>query len=90
MNLFKRTIEKYGADMQIEVLIEECAELIKALQKMKRKKAGMPNANIDEGDIISEAVDVEIMIEQLKFIFLDKERWERIRRFKMNRMEARL
>lgn len=76
--------------MQIEVLIEECAELIKVLQKLKRMNMGTPNANVTCADVISEGVDVEIMIEMLKHVFPNRSLWQSIRIAKLNRLEKRL
>jgi len=90
VSLFEKIIRKYGTDLQLEVLIEECAELIFAIQKWKRKKVKTPNANVTERDIISEAVDVEIMIEQLKQIFPNTKLWKEIRKNKLKRMEDRI
>jgi len=63
-------IHKYGRDIQIEIAIEEMAELIKALQKIKR---GDPNNTTQWlnllHNICEEVADVEIMIEQLKLIY---------------------
>ena len=89
-SLFERTIEKYGGDIQLEVVVEECAELIMALQKYKRMKRKTPNANVTLHDIIGEAVDVEIMIEQMKHIFPYEEAWKQVRKAKLERMERRL
>lgn len=56
-------IKTFGEAMQIDVAIEECAELIKELCKIKRKGGGyIPT-------VAEEIADVEIMIEQLKLIF---------------------
>ncbi|GAI78537.1 unnamed protein product, partial [marine sediment metagenome] len=63
--LYKKAIEKWGYELQINMCIEECAELIKALMKGRRNPK---NPNLVD-DILEEMVDVEIMIEQLKLIF---------------------
>lgn len=63
--LAPKSIEKFGADMQIIVAIEELSELQKALTKYLRKSVcAEVIANIHE-----EMVDVEIMLAQLKVIF---------------------
>ena len=62
--LYKKAIMKWGKEPQINMAIEECAELITALSKRNRCSNG---STID--DIIGEMVDVEIMIEQLKLIY---------------------
>lgn len=60
--LYKSLIEKNGSDAQLTVAIEELSELAKELCKYKRY-----GNNIDH--IAEEVADVEIMLEQLKYIF---------------------
>lgn len=64
-------VEKYGADPQIDMAIEESSELIKALLKYRRKKNG--SEVIDEKElraaIVDEIADVSIMVMQLQIVF---------------------
>lgn len=89
MSVYERTIKKYGVDRQIECVVEECAELIKAIQKYKRAQAGH-HSKVTEADVIGEAVDVEIMLTQLKLIFPNVNLWHALKRAKLRRMEQRL
>lgn len=57
--LYRTAIQIYGAENQMNQLIEECAELIQSVNKYRRK--GSEN-------ILEEVADVEIMIEQTKMI----------------------
>ena len=61
-NVVKKSIEHYGADLQTVVCMEECAELIQAVSKMKR---GKDNRN----NLIEEVADVMICIEILKQVY---------------------
>ena len=61
-NVVKKSIEHYGADLQTVVCMEECAELIQAISKMKR---GKDNRN----NLIEEIADVMICIEILKQVY---------------------
>ena len=61
-NVVKKSIEHYGADLQTVVCMEECAELIQAVSKMKR---GKDNRN----NLIEEMADVMICIEILKQVY---------------------
>ena len=61
-NVVKKSIEHYGADLQTVVCMEECAELIQAISKMKR---GKDNRN----NLIEEVADVMICIEILKQVY---------------------
>ena len=65
-------VKHYGYIKQMEVAVEECSELIKAIMKYMRNDAHMSPKNISTGHItaiIEEIADVEIMLEQLKIIF---------------------
>lgn len=66
-------IEYYRPDLQIRVAVEEMAELIQALMKQQRNvyEAEEPSRNYDH--ILEEMADVEIMLEQLKMIFVTSE-----------------
>lgn len=56
-------IKHYGTDKQLDLLIEECAELIQAICKRKRHN----NSNWDF-NMIEEIADVENIIEQFKAV----------------------
>ena len=61
--ILQSTIDTYGAEHQVDMAIEEMAELIKALLKMRRPdKASW-------ADVLEEIVDVQIMLDQLKIIY---------------------
>ena len=57
----KKAVETFGADLQQMVAIEEIGELLQAISKRARGK--------DNRDNLAEGIaDVEIMLEQLKYI----------------------
>ncbi len=58
---YKKAIDTYGKDKQLDVVIEEMSELTKEICKFKR---GQDNHQ----QIVEEIADVEIMLEQLKMI----------------------
>ena len=62
LNVVKKSIEHYGSDLQTVVCMEESAELIQAISKMKR---GKDNRN----NLIEEVADVMICIEILKQVY---------------------
>ena len=82
--ILKCAIETYGVDAQIDIAIEECSELIKALIKFRR--------NNGEGstvvDVCEEVADVQIMLDQLRLIF-DKQVIEDMRIDKLLRLKER-
>lgn len=61
-DLYELALDKWGADAQLNVAIEELSELIKEICKMKRKIGY-------KDDLCEEIADVEIMCEQLRYIF---------------------
>lgn len=79
-------IEAWGEDAQIEMVIEECSELIQAIQKTKR--------NPDKGDVwlglISEYADVFIMMKQLRIILDSDEAIQQAINAKIHRLKKRL
>ena len=57
--ILKRAVDSFGLENQINMLVEECSELIDAISKHKRNRVGMES-------VIEEMADVEIMIDQIK------------------------
>ena len=76
-----RAIEYYGAENQENMCVEECAELIQAINKKHR---GDPH-NIPE-----EIADVEIMLEQLKIINCCRADVNTIKTQKLMRLKERI
>lgn len=63
--IFKKSIEAYGKEAQSRQAMEECAELIQAINKCLR----YPNKEECKNNLIEEICDVEIMLFQLKEMF---------------------
>lgn len=61
--IYKKAVEKWGVEAQLDQTIEEAAELIQAVNKFKRRRGDEPVDNL-----IEEIIDVEIMIGQVKVI----------------------
>lgn len=68
-DIYRATLEKWGAEAQYDQAVEECAELIAALKHYKRGR-------VPEETIISELADVALMVGQLTFM-LGEEKVER-------------
>ena len=62
--LYQQAFSLWGSKAQIEIAIEEMAELIQVLVRFGRSRADASEDNVRE-----EIADVEIMIEQLKLLF---------------------
>lgn len=86
---FDEIIEFYGKENQSRIAMEECAELIQAINKCLR----YPDNAECKSNLIEEMVDVLIVIEQLKCIFnvsnVDMDFWidKKVRRI-FERMES--
>lgn len=69
-DLYKKAVEKWGEDSQLDQMIEEMAELTVALNKFKRAKHFV--AQKKEGvleNIYEELADVKMCLEQMEWIF---------------------
>lgn len=82
--IIRDAVDTFGISSQIDMAIEECAELIDALMKYRRGRVGV-------NEVITEIADVQIMCAQLEFIFGGNSKIvgaERMR--KMDRLRSRL
>ena len=77
--LMKQAVVKWGVASQLDMVIEECAELIDVIQKSRRGR------RVD-ADVIEEGVDVELCIEQLKLIMDNPTQWQHVREEKLTRL----
>lgn len=59
--IYEAAIDKWGAGLQLDMVIEEMSELMKEIIKLKRGKNNFAN-------IIEESADVRIMLDQLEVI----------------------
>ena len=75
-------LNTYGITKQQWMLIEECGELLNAIAKSKRDRAG-------KDEIITELADVSIIIEQMAF-FYGEEDFKEERERKLLRLKKRL
>ena len=80
MDLFSKALKVFGVNKQLDMLQEECGELIVAVNHFRRGR-------IDDGcnSLINEIVDVDIMLEQMKRL-IDKSVYESIKREKLERL----
>lgn len=81
LKTLKSAISLFGEEMQENQCIEECAELIQAINKKHRGR---------EHNIIEEIADVEIMLEQLKIINCCRADVEATKRMKLQRLALRM
>ena len=88
--LYRRALAKWGEGVQMLMVVEEMSELTKAILKTARN--GNPLQLIV--DLMEEAADVEIMLEQMRVIFGDmaenlSKRDERLRGLGVDHFKAR-
>ena len=80
----KRIADHFGYEKQKNMLIEEMAELIQALNKFDRKKNEEAYENV-----IEEMADVELMIDQVRYLLdINKEAIEEIKAEKVKRTRS--
>lgn len=78
--IFRAAIDRYGVQAQLDVCKEECAELIVELSHYLRGR---------EHHAPEEVADVEIMCEQMRIIFGNKE-IDKIKAEKIVRLKKKL
>lgn len=97
----KKAIAKYGTIAQMDMVIEECAELIQAINKMKRMSGTdacfpiypQPVHSMEYSrtyfNLCSEVADVKIMVAQME-LMLSKEVVDLAVARKLERLETNL
>lgn len=81
----------YGVDRQTNQLMEELAELIQAVSKWRREYLFKEVIWEARNSLIEEIADVEIMIEQIKYLTgISDDRILEIKKFKINREKNRI
>ncbi len=79
-----KAIEKWGANKQLNMITEECAELIKAISKYQRYE----HNGVWRLKAVEELADVSIMLEQGIQMLTTVEEFERIRNEKLERLKS--
>ncbi|MDD3906499.1 MAG: antitoxin [Candidatus Omnitrophica bacterium] len=80
----KAAIEKWGANKQLNMVIEECAELIKAISKYQRYE----HNGVWRLKAMEELADVSIMVEQGIMMLGTPAEFDRIRQEKIERLKT--
>ena len=97
-NDLQKIAEHYGYEAQSNQLVEECAELIQAVSKYRRTSAKEPvtlelanKQRIALDNLVEEIADVEIMLEQVKYLLqIPEEDIQAVKVFKVNRTKERI
>jgi len=83
-DIYKEAIEKYGNLSQMDMVVEECSELIQAVQKFKRGEDNRSN-------VLEEIADVEIMCAQARLIFdFTGHEVDNVKAYKLERLKQRI
>lgn len=87
-DVLELAVRTFGEDMQVDKCIEECSELTKALLKYRQMKKGFGGnkAELIE-NILEELADCEIMLEQMKIVYVDP---TAIKREKLKRLTEKI
>jgi NTP pyrophosphatase (non-canonical NTP hydrolase) len=81
--LLKKAIDKYGEADQLNLLQEECGEVIVAINHYRRNRVSWE-------DVLEEMADVRILIDEFAVIGDNSKLLNEIRERKMARLEERL
>lgn len=74
-----RAWNHWGYDLQLDMVVEECSELIKSICDLKRGR-------IREGKVAEEGVDVFIMLGQLLQMVAGRSLWQKHYHSKIERL----
>lgn len=81
--IYNKIIQKWGIESQLGLLQEECAEVIKAVNKLFRNS---PDIKTAKQHLCEELGDVQNMINQIKGMFPESE-FENMRISKLERIQ---
>lgn len=83
--------EHYGYDAQSNMLMEECAELIQAVNKHKRAMVSGKDIKEAVYKLTEEIADVELMIDQIKHLLkISDEAIDDFKDYKIERTRKRI
>ena len=85
-SVLKRAVDTYGAGPQLGMLMEECAELIQAANKVIRNDGSPESLNC----LFEEAADAFIMLGQMEIMFKCTVPVNKIISSKLERLEKHL
>lgn len=87
-DVLKRAITTYGKEEQMMMMVEEAAELIQAINKVRRAKNDAEEIEAME-HLAEEVADCFIVLMQMK-LMVCKKRVDEILNYKMNRLKKNL
>ena len=88
--LYLKALSMKGETTQIDISVEESAEFIQSLIKIKRCNENLYDKEVAIEKMIEESADVMIMINQMIITFSKEEYFETMKIQKLKRLEKRL
>ena len=86
--ILNQALQTYGIESQLDMLVEECSELIQAVLKLKRNKSSDKEKEIVA--MMYEIGDVHIVMKQMELLYFDEIGLQNIIDFKEERLSKRL
>lgn len=87
--IYRKAIDLFGDDSQMDMLIEEMAELTQSILKNRRKKMVVLDKTLYSDNLHEEFADVRIVMAQIE-LCLNPGRIEYWKKFKINRLKERI
>lgn len=81
--MYAQAVKLWGETSQRLMIVEECAELISSICKEFRGR-------VSDDDVLGEAVDVQIVVNQLRHMLDNDDEWNKRMQFKLTRLERRI
>ena len=89
--IWRKAWKLWGADAQLDMISEECTEIIKAVNKLKRKKKTKYSLCVDELKHLTEEIaDVFIVIAQYVFVMDQTEYLSDVHAEKMENLRLKI
>lgn len=89
-NIYKRIVDTWGIDSQLNMVIEEVGELLQAISKFHRAKNKDEETQIEAyRHLCEEIADVENMVNQMREMF-DSELIDKYKKEKLERITKKL
>lgn len=97
MSIYKRVVDSFGRDPQDDMMVEEMLELALAILKLRRSERHS-NDTIEwhnnhheiKMNLIEEIADVQLMLNQMKYLHDKHDAWKIMMEKKIERLEKRL
>lgn len=87
----KKIADHYGLDAQLNIAVEELAELIQAIAKFRRiNKRDQLNVIAKRGTISEEIADVKVMLAQIEYLLEIEGIVKKVQEYKIERQLKRM